>query len=227
VLKQFYTLSKEDAYSATVRCSVEQVPEVMAKLDHLGYTSVTPIYWHKVNTKKHSKPGWVNVVQVYVQGFSRTGGYKRYVPPESAEDRINVLTGPGPAKLTCYKTGANIGCPINPNESPRWLIRKLLAHVMRPGDTVLIAGTGAGGDVLGCVEAGWGCTGVESDAGQFHELCFSHNGPPIRNLMSNKELICNPLKFIITQNKSPTRVNILKNCCFCDPSLILLPNLPR
>ena len=55
VLKQFYTLSKEDAYSATVRCSVEQVPEVMAKLDHLGYTSVTPIYWHKVNTKKHSK----------------------------------------------------------------------------------------------------------------------------------------------------------------------------
>ena len=89
--------------------------------------------------------------------------------PNSAKERHNWIEGPRVTDFGKHFSGDNAGRVVNQLEKPTWLIRQLLRPVMTPGGHVLIVGTGAGGDVRGCIEEGWSASGIEIDPVQYEE----------------------------------------------------------
>jgi hypothetical protein len=168
LLKMFYGMTKTDAHSITIGCTVEQVSHVVQLFKEEGYVGVRTIFWIQpgaIATK--NRVGWLSSVECFVQGYSKKDGYKVYNCPDSVDDRKNQITGDRPKELKRYGRGDKCGLVVNPAELPTLIVKKLLRPVMMPGGTVLIVGSGAGGEVRACIEEGWNCVGIELDEDQF------------------------------------------------------------
>ena len=53
-------------------------------------------------------------------------------------------------------------------EKPEYVAKWILRRLTKPGDTVIIAGFGAGGDVRGALNAGCNVYAIEQDLKQFN-----------------------------------------------------------
>ena len=94
-----------------------------------------------------------------------------------------------PSLLTLAKdTSGNV---INVTEKPPELAAFLLGMFCKPGATVLIVGTGAGGCVKGAVKAGLNVVGVENDEKQFNSLFSELNGW-VASLAQRRKKMPNP-----------------------------------
>jgi hypothetical protein len=168
LLKMFYGITKTGAHSVTIGCTVEQVSHVVQLFKEEGYVGVRTIFWTQpgaIATK--NRVGWLSSVECFVQGYSKKDGWRVYNCPDSVDERKNQITGDRPKELKRYGRGDKCGLVVNPAELPTLIIKKLLRPVMMPGGTVLIVGSGAGGEVRACIEEGWSCVGIELDEDQF------------------------------------------------------------
>jgi hypothetical protein len=108
---------------------------------------------------------------VFVQGYHPNVVSVNTSFPANPTLRHNFFKGPPLTKYIRHKTGDLNGEKVNAHEKLTYVIKRLLEYVLMPGDHVLIVGTGAGGDVRGCIEAGWHVTGIEQDIEQLENLC--------------------------------------------------------
>lgn len=129
-----------------------------------GYTGLQNFYWHK---KDHHSPTHLQSLTSSVEM-----GTIAYFP---SRNKVNWNAEPDPRKrhnffeckaVTDYLTD-DAGRAINVCEKPPELIQWLIRHHVKPGGRVLILGFGAGGDVMGVVDAKLNVTAVESDRRQF------------------------------------------------------------
>ena len=82
-------------------------------------------------------------------------------------ERHNHITG---HTLSTYRRNAD-GEKINIHEKPTYLARQLATMFCSPGDWVVVCGSGAGGEVFGCIEAGMNVVAIDKDEVQIKALC--------------------------------------------------------
>ena len=74
----------------------------------------------------------------------------------------------GPTQKT--KLRNELGAPVNVYEKPPWLSEFIGSHYVKPGDTCIVLGAGAGGDVKGLVNLGCDVIAFENDERQIVPL---------------------------------------------------------
>ena len=146
---------------------------VKEAMEDRGYKNIQQVYWIMPD---HYVEGAVNrftpSVQVVSIGFIPDSGKIFWNVSADPRQRQNYFMHP--SLLTLAKdTSGNV---INVTEKPPELAAFLLGMFCKPGATVLIVGTGAGGCVKGAVKAGLNVVGVENDEKQFNSLFSELNG---------------------------------------------------
>ena len=68
------------------------------------------------------------------------------------------------------------GQPINLTEKPSSVMEQLVKNHSQPNDVILMLGTGAGGDVMGALNANRNVVGIEIDAAQVEAMITCFNG---------------------------------------------------
>lgn len=77
----------------------------------------------------------------------------------------------GPTQKTKLKHLESGGEVVNVYEKPPWLAEFVAGHYVKPGDTCLVFGAGAGGDVKGLLNLGCDVIAFENDKRQMTALC--------------------------------------------------------
>ena len=141
---------------------------IMTALEQHKYQQFQHLFWYK--GRDHATPtpvrSYTNSVEMLTLGFfpdARTPYCDMNTDPRKRHNYINT---PPPADMVKNTDGKY----VNPTQKPRAILRKLVKNHVRPGDTVLVVGAGAGGDVLGCLDADVNVVAVESDKLQYEYL---------------------------------------------------------
>ena len=72
----------------------------------------------------------------------------------------------GPTQKTKLRHQSSSGAVVNVYEKPPWLAEFLAGHYVKPGDTCVVFGAGAGGDVKGLLNLGCDVIAFENDEQQ-------------------------------------------------------------
>ena len=168
LLKSVVAQINKRAWVFVVYCSKLQYPMVVHGFGKQNFADVTSLTWYKTNqTNEGSAQSWVPSTEELVIGYY--GGSKN-VPWNNLDPspmyRHNVLHGPNVA----HRLTNDNSMIVNRHEKPTWLARKICSIHGNPGDTVLVLGAGAGGEVVGCLAAGMNVLAFESDASQYPYL---------------------------------------------------------
>ena len=86
--------------------------------------------------------------------------------PANPYDRHNIVNGPG---QRVYDRNAE-GKTINGCQKPAYLSEYFAARCLQPNNWVYVAGSGAGGDVMGFMNAGHNVLAMEKDAPQLKAM---------------------------------------------------------
>ena len=159
-----------------------KIDQIMEVLTNANFPDLAELFWYKTNQVSDSLgKNFIWAMEHLIVGFF--GGRNNVPWPfgPNTYDRHNLLVGPNVnARLM------NDQVPVNRHEKPAWITRLLAASFCSPGDTVLVLGAGAGGDVAGLLAAGMNVIGLENDPAQFPFLsgrintlannCMTHKG---------------------------------------------------
>ena len=167
MLKTAHAVNTSDSYTITLGCAMSQVSEIMDVMTVFGCKNVVPIFWYKTNQQQVGQVYWSLAVEVFVQGQYSSGGRINTHFSKDPLQRHNHFSGPRLMKYLKHSMTEHMGKNVNDHEKPGYVIQNLLRPCMTPGGTVLIIGTGAGGDLRGCIEEGWNVAGIEMDPDQY------------------------------------------------------------
>ena len=159
-LKQFDALQSQDHYIALLMHKPEDTNMVTEALRDRQYQHIDHLFWYKPG---HQVSGpvksYTNAVEMMTIGFYKDRNSVNWNVDADPLKRHNLIQLP---PLTTLTKDSN-GQPINVTEKPPGVVEWVLRNHCPPGSTVMIAGTGAGGDVKGAIQAGLNVVGVEVD----------------------------------------------------------------
>ena len=170
VLKQVGAVNKNNHFVVGFWVHWKQVHELVKVLETMNYSDITPIYWHKENMTYLGRKGrWTMSCETFItaknMGSLKPTEFPDYMPLNPRE-RHNFWDG-----RVCRPQSVDAQNKIiNPTEKPPAFAKWFFEMYCKPGDWVLIAGTGAGGDVRGAIEAKLNVFGVDIDPYQLDEL---------------------------------------------------------
>ena len=171
--KQFDAVNTKGNHVWIVIHKIEDTHIVMEAMKERNYKNIQHFFWHKPN---HYVEGpmhrFTPVIEKVSIGFIPDSQSVHWNVSPDPRERPNFVSFPSVASLA-KDTAGNI---INPTEKPPDLAAHLLSIFCKPGGTVLIVGTGAGGCVKGALKAGLNVVGVENDEKQFNSLFSELNG---------------------------------------------------
>ena len=126
------------------------------------------LFWYKGS--KHTAPAqvrsYVSTVEMMTIGFfpnKASAGWSVDVDPRK---RHNFIQQAGP-RVYVKTTSGEV---LNQAQKPRFLMNKMVSEHVPLGGNVLVVGAGAGGDVMGALDAGCNVVAVESNALQYSYL---------------------------------------------------------
>jgi hypothetical protein len=168
VLKQFEAVQKGPRHFASFNCCIEQAGMIMEVLKDNDYKFVCPVYWLKTaQTSITPQNQLTPACEVLIVARKQTTGNIAICNlDQNPTKRTNVITGPSNQEYLKTKTGEK----VNPTQKPEYLIQWILERFANPGSTVLILGSGAGGEVRGALAAGHHVTGLDLDMAQLTAL---------------------------------------------------------
>lgn len=141
---------------------------ILTALEKHKFQQFQHIYWYK--GKQHSTPtpvrSYTNSVEMITLGFFPDIKKTKWNMDKDPRKRQNIIRASTPSDMVKDTSGK----VVNPTQKPRAIMRKIIEHHLVDGDTVLVVGAGAGGDVLGCLDAGVNVVAVESDPWQYGYL---------------------------------------------------------
>ena len=165
--KQFDAINTKGNHVWIIVHKADDMVIVKEALEDRGYNNIQQIYWVKEN---HYVEGPVHrltpTVEVVSFGCIPNAAAIHWNVDKDPRKRPNVFYHPSLLTLT-RDTSGNI---INKTEKPPAFAQFLLSMFCKPGGTVLIIGTGAGGCVKGALQAGLNVIGVENDEKQYNQL---------------------------------------------------------
>jgi hypothetical protein len=181
--KQFDAINTKGNHVWIVIHKIEDTNIVIEAMTDRNYKNIQHFFWHKPN---HYVEGpmhrFTPVIEKLSIGFIPDSQSVHWNVSPDPRERPNFVSFPSVASLA-KDTAGNI---INPTEKPPDLAAHILSIFCKPGGTVLIVGTGAGGCVKGALKAGLNVVGVESDEKQFHQL-YSEMNAWVSALAKEKE----------------------------------------
>ena len=124
-------------------------------------------FWHKKDHQTPTSPNLlVNSVEMGTLGHYPRAGLVKHNLPKNPFKRHNFIDLPQITKYALYSNGDK----VNSSQKPPGLNQWLCSMYAKPGSTVLIIGAGAGGDVLGAIDAGCNVVAVERCEKQYQQL---------------------------------------------------------
>ena len=128
------------------------------------YQEFTHLYWHKPGHQSQTAVNtFTSTVEMATIAFNPAKPNLPMHMERDPRDRHNFVEIPS---VTKYFRDAN-GVVINPCQKPRELMAWVCHRLVPVGGNVLVLGFGAGGEILGCVDARVNVVGVEADERQF------------------------------------------------------------
>ena len=167
ILKQFGATQLSERCVACIWVNPMNIAEYTEVLKNNEYIEANGFYWHK---KNHHTPTGVNSYTSSVE--QAIIAYKPYKAicafnmDPNPRKRHNFIEHPS---VTKYELDDSRN-PINKCQKPPEISRTIASHHCMPGDWVLNVGPGAGGCLLGLIQAGVNVVAVESDVKQFKLL---------------------------------------------------------
>ena len=162
------------------------VKKVMTEMDFKHYQVLT---WYKSGFNQVSGPActFLPATELAIIAFhGNVSSASQYLTmPNDPLQRHNIIIGPRMGKRALDLLGSE----INPCEKPAYLAEWILRKITKPGDTVVVAGFGAGGDLRGALNAGCNVFAIEQDARQFDEV---KRMLPLFQPVSNLRMVIQP-----------------------------------
>lgn len=152
-------------------CYWKQLGMLAEVLESEGYTGISTVYWYKDDqTVVGKETNLTFAVEIMVVASFRIGSNIPYYNfSQNPRERHNFIQSPGLHKYLQYldKPSQPI---VNPCQKPVAVAKWFFERYVRFGGTVVIAGTGAGGEVLSALECGLNVIGMDTDAEQLKVL---------------------------------------------------------
>jgi hypothetical protein len=163
-LKSFAAINSGTNWIAICNCAYDQTAVVKQCMLDLNFTEITPIFWHKPGHNQAGNPAvFVQAVEVMMFGYKAGPGGNthpgRHVDKNPTK-RHNFMSMKG-VHSTARKTFE--GKAVNVYEKPEGIGQWFANRYLTPGDTVIVCGAGAGGDVRGYLNAGMNVIAIEND----------------------------------------------------------------
>ena len=155
-----------------VWCKSTQLGMVEESMLASGFHSVQSIFWYKKDQQQnmgaHMMVPSVEVgLMAFLTGATQSNQYRHSINlPVNPFDRHNIIVGPG---QRTYDRNAE-GKVINVCQKPAYLSEYFAARYLSPNSWVYVAGSGAGGDVMGFMNAGHNVLAMEKDAAQLKAM---------------------------------------------------------
>ena len=155
-----------------VWCESKQLGMVNDAFVQSGFHSVQSIFWYKKDQQQnmgaHMMVPSVEVgLLAFLTGATQSNQYRHSINlPANPSDRHNIVIGPGQRQ---YDRNAE-GKVINVCQKPAYLSEYFGTRYLQPNSWVYVAGSGAGGDVMGFMNAGHNVLAMEKDAPQLKAM---------------------------------------------------------
>ena len=145
-----------------------QLGLVRQVLEDNGFKFIQILTWYKQSFNVVNGPActFLPSTEVAVIAFhgNPTFGAQYLNMPLDPLQRHNILIGPKMGKRAVDTEGKE----VNPCEKPEYVAEWILRKLTKPGDNVIIAGFGAGGDMRGALNADCNVYAIEQDLKQFN-----------------------------------------------------------
>ena len=156
--------------SVVLWCNPFELGLVKKVLKNLSFKHIQVLTWYKSGFNQVSGPActFLPATELAIIAFhGEVTTAPRYLNmPLDPLQRHNHIIGPKMGK----RAVDNDQQEINPCEKPAYLAEWILRKLTKTGDTVVVAGFGAGGDLRGALNAGCNVLAIEQDARQFNAV---------------------------------------------------------
>jgi hypothetical protein len=171
LLRQIDATAQGNKFWIAMYCNHMLITPTVKELTDHGYQNVSVFVWWKHNLNIESVMHVIFATEYIVMGWRSGVADMPSNLDKNPTKRHNVFIGP--QKRVFHRDGT--GNIINPYQKPAYLAYNMCKAFAEPYNTVLIVGSGAGGDVEGCVAARMNVIALENDERQFR-VCFGDGG---------------------------------------------------
>lgn len=202
IFKQFIAQNQTSTSFFFCWHTPSMTPQVSTAMTNNGFQEQQHLFWHKTDHYTQTPAtSYTSSVEMGTIGFKP---HRTAVPFNMAVDarhRHNFIEMP--AVTTYEKDDHNM--QVNPCQKPPGLSKWIVSNHCPPNSSVLVIGAGAGGDVLGALQAEVNVVAVESDERQYnllHKIAQEWKCDEDRKLRRDAELSLG-----ISQSKSSSSCN--------------------
>ena len=165
IIRSFILINKATSWFTCMFCDPREIGTLCTVFSKTNLKNVQPLYWYKPGTTVAGDPdALINAMETAVTGVF---GNHKPVYDIAPKKRHNFL--PSPHLLTFQKDTNNK--VLNKFEKPTAVWTRILEPHVTAGDSVVVLGAGAGGEVRACIQMGLNVVAVEQDEWQFKHLC--------------------------------------------------------
>ncbi len=161
LMQQLGACNKADKVVIAVHCSPEQFGVTRHALDAAGFKDTFSFYVYKSKLNMTGFFNYLNAVDVLCIGCMPGKREVRWGTSANPLERHNMMVA---NRGTMLKDSA--GEEINPTQKAPEITRMLSTYHATPRSNVLVLGGGAGGDVIGALQAGHNVVSVERERRQ-------------------------------------------------------------
>jgi hypothetical protein len=168
-LKQFAAVNTKESYTVVMKHSVPNAQATVAAHEQNGIIKANPAFWYKVNQNMVGDPNdLVPAVKMLHVGMKNSAGHP--VIANMSKNPLEHHTIICDTSQTTRKLYPGTPTVVSPCETPGYVIQWALSNFSQRGDIIVVAGSGAGGDVCGALEWGANVFAIDSDARQVELL---------------------------------------------------------
>lgn len=166
LFNQFDVVTSCTFHTAVIWCGSMDMERVTLALQASKYNNIQTIYWHKLDHNA-PKPQHLLVPSVECGLLAFKGTAHNFSTmfdlPASLHDRHNITFGPGQRSYD-KDDKHNV---VNKCQKPPYLSESFAKRYCSHGSTVMVCGSGAGGDVAGFMNRGLNVVAIEQDEVQW------------------------------------------------------------
>ena len=174
LLLQFSVVNEAQSYHVGLMVDYTRIGDVtvVAVMEEMDFTNISPVVWYKQDGNYVGSPASLTFAcEFLVVARHQRPGFKAYTNlDQNPLLRHNIILGSTNRKYLMRDDGCT---KVNPTQKNGEVYRWFLDRFCKPGDTQMICGTGAGGEVVAGLEFGCPIVGLDTDAEQLD--CLSRH----------------------------------------------------
>lgn len=165
ILQQFSAINSNDHHTVAFWVDWRDAGRYNDVLVAQGYRAPFKFTWYKNDQNVVGDPANITLacemLIIAQKKSSGSGSLPNYMSANPLE-RHNIICGPGLHKYHMHPDGHKVNCC----QKPPYVMEKICRMYTRPGDNVVVIGSGAGGEVFGALQARCQVVAIDNDARQ-------------------------------------------------------------